>query len=222
MLPLRLRLRSGWRWSSYSREVLDAEVFCAGHLHSWIEPGSDAVTVKPFRFTYRGETVLGNNDGIFKLFVQDKADRELKLIIYETCLEQNEKEYYLAGEKRLTKGSTANLWTQTTTLWVKLHEGKNETGQIVASGRLTLKPFDLIRMLLSMHTINSTRAIEKIEAPVKYIRFFLDGLWIIYRNIRVIKATRVVKNIGAPIKYIAYFLLGLFLSEFWNTRRRRP
>jgi hypothetical protein len=195
---------------------------CAGHVHSWLEPGSDAVTVKPFRFTYRGETVLGNSDGIFKLFVQDKVDRDLKLIIYETCLEQNEKEYYLAGEKRLTKGSTANLWTQTTTLWVKLHEGKNETGQIVASGRLTLKPFDLIRMLLSMHTINSTRAIEKIEAPVKYIRFFLDGLWIIYRNIRVIKATRVVKNIGAPIKYIAYFLLGLFLSEFWNTRRRRP
>jgi transposase len=33
MLPE--RLRSGWRWSSYSREVLDAEAFCAGHLHSF-------------------------------------------------------------------------------------------------------------------------------------------------------------------------------------------
>jgi pimeloyl-ACP methyl ester carboxylesterase len=204
--------------SSRLRSALDY----AGHVHSWIEPGSEAVTVKPFRFTYRGETVLGHNDGVFKPFVQDKVDPKLKLIIYETCLEQNGKEYYLIGEKRLTKGSIANLCKETTTLWVKLHEGKNETGQIVASGCLTQKPLDLMRLLFSMHAINATRANEKIEAPVKYIRFFLDGLWNIYRNSNAIKATRVIKNIGAAVKYIAYFLLGLFLSEFWNTHRRRP
>jgi pimeloyl-ACP methyl ester carboxylesterase len=194
----------------------------AGHVHTWIEPGSDAVTVKPFRFTYRGETVSGKNDGVIKLFVQDKADRNLKLIIYETCFEQNRKEYYLTGEKRLTKGSIANLWMETTTLWVKLHEGKDETGQIVASGCLTQKPLDLMRLLFSMHAINATRASEKIEAPVKYIRFFLGSLWSIYRNSKAIKAARVVKSIGAAAKHIAYFLLGLFLSEFWNSHRRRP
>jgi hypothetical protein len=194
----------------------------AGHIHTWIEPGSDAATVKPFRFTYRGETVLGHDDGVFKLFVQDKADQNLKLIIYETRLEQDEKEYYLTGEKRLTKGSIANLWMETTTLWVKLHEGKSETGQIVASGRLTQRPLDLIRLLFSMHATNATRAGEKIEAPAKYIRFFLDGLWNTCRNSSAIKATRVLKSIGAAVKYIAYFLLGLFLSEFWNSHRRRP
>jgi hypothetical protein len=103
----------------------------------------------------------------------------------------------------LPKGSIANLWTETTTLWVKLHEGKNETGQIVASGCLTQKPLDLMRLLFSMHAINATRAIEKIEAPVKYIRFFLDGLWNICRNSNAIKATRVFKSIVAAVKYNA-------------------
>jgi pimeloyl-ACP methyl ester carboxylesterase len=201
---------------------LRSEPDYVGHAHSWIESSYDTVTVKPFRFTYRGETILANSDGVFKLFVQDKADRNLKLIIYETGFEQDEKEYYLAAEKRLTKGSIANLWTETTTLWLKLHEGKNETGQIVASGRLTLKPLDLMRLLFSMHAINATRATEKIEAPVKYIRFLLDELWKIYRKNHAVKAIRVAKNMEAPVKYIAYFLLGLILSEFWNTHRRRP
>jgi len=178
-----------------------------GHVHSLI--------------SYRGESVSSNNDGVFRLFVPAKENRNLKLMIYETGFERDEMEYYLAGEKKLTKGSIANLWTETTTLWVKLHEGKNETGQIVASGCLTLGPLDLMKLLSSMHAINATRAIEKIEAPVKYMGFFLGGLWNTYGKNHAHSVTRVAKNMEAPVKYIGYFLVGFLLSELWNTYRRR-
>jgi hypothetical protein len=72
-----------------------------------------------------------------------------------------------------------------------------------------------------MHAINATRAIEKIEAPVKYLGFFLGELWNTYRKNHAINVPRVAKNIEAPAKHIGYFLLGLLLSELWNTYRRR-
>jgi hypothetical protein len=186
---------------------LTSEPNHVGHAHSLI--------------SYRGESVSSNNDGVFELFVPAKGNRNLKLMIYETGLERDEREYYLAGEKRLTKGSIANVWTETTTLWVKLHEGNNETGQVVASGRLKLGPLDLMKLLFSMHAINATCAIEKIEAPVKYIGFFLGELWNTYRKNRATNVTRVPKNMEAPVRYIGYFLVGLLLSELWNTHRGR-
>jgi hypothetical protein len=74
-----------------------------------------------------------------------------ELMIYETGFEQDGKKYYLAGEKKMTSGSIANLWKETTTLFVKFHAGKDRSGPILAAGTLTLSPLELIKMLFSMH-----------------------------------------------------------------------
>ena len=80
--------------------------------------------------------------GVFNLFKPGGKGKEgLKNFVYEMAFEHEGKPYYLAGRKDVREAG--DLWKDTTTLYTKLHEGKDSSGKVVGAGVLTLGAADL-------------------------------------------------------------------------------
>lgn len=118
-------------------------------------------------------------DGVFNLFAPDD-DGRTKWMIYEMRLAHEEGPYYLAGRKEVRDDPGFDLWSDTTTLYTRLHEGTNTDGEVVGAGVLTLGVQDLIELLGTMRATGTTDTAEKVEAFGTFGRLFMGELWDTY------------------------------------------
>jgi hypothetical protein len=65
-----------------------------------------------------------------------------KELLYHLEFEQDGKPYFLAGRKYVRPGG--EVWKDTTTLYVTLHEGRNASAPIAGAGILSLDASDLV------------------------------------------------------------------------------
>jgi len=95
--------------------------------------------------------------------------------VYEVAFEQGGKPYYLAGRKDVRDGG--DLWRDTTTLYTKLHEGKDSSGKVVGAGVLTLGVDDLAALLSTVEVHNASNDAERLAVKIRFGRLFLGDLW---------------------------------------------
>jgi len=134
------------------------------------------IDYKPFA----GE--IPGHDGRFNLFSPADAP-DTKLMIYELAFEHDGEPYYLAGRKEVRDDPGFDLWSDTTTLFTYLHRGADSSGEVIGAGILTLEVADLMRLLSSMEVLNANSAVDKIEALVRFGRFFMGELWDSYAGL---------------------------------------
>ncbi|MEX2435904.1 MAG: patatin-like phospholipase family protein, partial [Balneolaceae bacterium] len=125
---------------------------------------------------------LPAREGVFNLFV-DSKDPNTKWMIYEMQFNYKGAPYYLAGKKIVRDDPGFDLWEDTTTLLVQLHEGKDKTGPVAGSGVLKLSKSELFRLLRTLHTIDARDAAEKFNLIANFGAFFLGELWDSYKGI---------------------------------------
>ena len=136
---------------------------------------------------HRGELVghvsfppLGENlpgrAGVFQLF-SPAAQPETKYMVYELGFEARGKSYYLAGKKEVRNEPGFDLWSDTTTLFTRLHEGENAEGPVVGAGVLRLGLPELLRLISSMTASNAGAAGGQAKAVHEFGRLFLGELW---------------------------------------------
>ena len=114
--------------------------------------------------------------GVFNLFKPGGKGKEgLKHFVYEVAFEQGGKPYYLAGRKDVRDGG--DLWRDTTTLYTKLHEGKDSSGKVVGAGVLTLGVDDLAALLSTVEVHNASNDAERLAVKIRFGRLFLGDLW---------------------------------------------
>lgn len=118
-------------------------------------------------------------DGVFNLFAPE-GDGHTKWMIYEMRLAHEEGPYYLAGRKEVRDDPGFDLWSDTTTLYTRLHEGASADGEVVGAGVLRLGVQDLIELLGTMRATGTTDAGEKVEAFATFGRLFMGELWETY------------------------------------------
>jgi hypothetical protein len=116
------------------------------------------------------------NRGVFNLF-RPAGEPSTKFMIYELAFEHAGKSHYLAGKKIVRDDPGFDLWQDTTTLYITLHEGSDIQGPIVGAGILTLDAADLLRLLRTMRALNAESTAQTIEAVYGFGRFFLGELW---------------------------------------------
>jgi len=124
-------------------------------------------------------TGLPATTGVFNLF-SPTDQPSLRLMVYEMGFTHAGQNYYLAGKKEVRTDSLLKLWTETTTLFSRLHQGTDKTGPVVGAGILTLGPLDLMKMVSTMHPLNAATPAEGAGAVMAFGRFFLGELWDIY------------------------------------------
>jgi len=139
--------------------------------------------------THTGEMVghiysprLGGNlpstGAVFRLF-SPSGDPSMTEMVYEMGFKSDGKQYWLAGRKTVRISLPFNLWHDTTTLYVTLHEG-DRYGPIVAAGVLSLGVFDLMRLMSTFHATGCEGIGQALGTIVKFAGFFMRELWRTY------------------------------------------
>lgn len=172
----------------------------AGHIH--FEPFDDYLPAK---------------QGVFNLFVEhEDQGPDTKWMIYEMEFEHEGKSYYLAGKKEVRNDPGLDLWEDTTTLKVHLHEGNDSTGPIAGAGILKLSKKELIKLLRSMHAIAAESSAERFNLVANFGAFFIGELWDSYKGIvihdrdasmwsRILKLTAITLGLAA-LGWLIYLL----------------
>jgi cholesterol oxidase len=119
------------------------------------------------------------NRGVFRLFSTATTPRT-KYMVYELAFEQGGKSYYLAGKKEVRDDPGIDVWSDTTTLYSRLHQGTDSTGPVIGAGILRLGVGDLAHLLSTMRPVGTHSATSGAKAVLDFGKFFAGELWQTY------------------------------------------
>ncbi|MFO1128995.1 MAG: patatin-like phospholipase family protein [Rhodospirillales bacterium] len=115
----------------------------------------------------------------FQLFCPTD-DPGLTEMVYEMGFRREGKQYWFSGRKTVRKGRFWRLWRDTTTLFVRVHEGEDRSGKIVAAGILRLGALDFATLLTTLHCRDAQGFLSRLHAIVVFTGFFSRELWYTY------------------------------------------
>lgn len=138
------------------------------------------------------------SEGQFQLFTQDADDAATRYMRYRMRLSSQEgRAYFLDGFKRVRDDAGIDLWTDTTTLFVTVHQGEDATGAVAARGILKIHPTDFAKQLTTMHVLNARGTIERLKAMASFGRFFAGALFDTYGGPLARLRSRLDKGLAA-------------------------
>ncbi|HVQ09056.1 MAG TPA: patatin-like phospholipase family protein [Allosphingosinicella sp.] len=114
--------------------------------------------------------------GVIGLFTPARDDPKLSYMIYAIGVVIGGKRYWFNGRKHVRMGGPWKMWKATTTLYVTLHEGEDETGPIVAAGILSLGVPALISLAKTFHSAGCVGIGQRLGAVFSFFRFFTGQL----------------------------------------------
>lgn len=109
--------------------------------------------------------------GCVKLFTPT-TDPDLKLMVYRVTFRHAGRTYCLDGAKHVRRRWVWHAWTDTTTLFCRLHEGPDPSGPVIGAGILRLTPLAFLRQLTTFRTINAPSLGRRLGALARFFRFF--------------------------------------------------
>ena len=123
-------------------------------------------------------------DGVFNLFVDDPDRAGGRQMRYRMKLSTEEgQQYYFVGFKSIHDDRGLDIWPDTTTLYVTVYEGDNDTGQVVAKGILTIRPDDFMTQLTTTKVLNATSAQQRLAATARFGQFFAGTLFDVFGGV---------------------------------------
>jgi hypothetical protein len=117
--------------------------------------------------------------GLVRLF--DPVDQSSrKLMTYELGFSLGNQEYLVAGDKFVEDNVGVDFWSDTTTLFTRLHRGTDRRAPVEGAGILRITPLGLLRQVASMRAINAPSGVERIQAFGVFLQFFANEMWDTY------------------------------------------
>jgi cholesterol oxidase len=127
---------------------------------------------------------LSVTDGWFNLFVEDPEEIGTRKMSYRMRMTSEEGHtYHFTGFKRIHDDRGLDLWTDTTTLYVTIRTGEDQSGPVLAQGVLRIKPLDFARQLRTMRVLNATSEMERLEKQAEFGRYFAGVLYRTYGGV---------------------------------------
>jgi cholesterol oxidase len=129
-------------------------------------------------------TPLTVTDGTFNLFVDDPEHASTKNMRYRMRLtDEHGRAYWFEGFKVIRSDGLLDLWPDTTTLYVTLHDGPDAQSPVMGKGILRISPADFRRQMTTMRVTDAPSLRKRIEAGVAFGRFFAGSLFDVYGGI---------------------------------------
>jgi len=164
--------RSGDQLAMHATVTIpDLDAFIADPKHLGQLKGS--IDFTPFGSGIRATS------GVFNLF-SPSAKSSLKYMVYELAFRHDGKDHYLAGKKHVHDDFGVDLWADTTTLFTRLHAGKNDKAPVAGAGILRLDMGDVLKLMSTIKVTGTRSAKDKAEVVAKFGKFFMGELWDIY------------------------------------------
>ena len=124
-------------------------------------------------------------EGRFNAFVTDPNDpTDLRRMRYRAKLTTEEGEvYYLDGYKHIRDDPGLDIWRDTTTLYITVHQGEGPEGPIQGKGILHIGISDFRRQMSTLQIKNAKNMRERLGAMARFGRFFAGSLFGIYGGV---------------------------------------
>jgi cholesterol oxidase len=120
-------------------------------------------------------------NGVFQLFVNDPTRVETRNMVYRLVLDSEEgKTFFFNGIKLVHDDHQADLWKDTTTLFVTLYEGGDDQGPVLGKGILTIAPQDFAVQMGTMQVFNVDTDAERLKWLLRVGEFFIGALFDTY------------------------------------------
>ena len=120
-------------------------------------------------------------DGIFNLFVNTVADTPTKLMKYTMNIHSEEgKDYFFYGYKLINDDKGFQLWKDTSTLYITIHDGADETSPVLGKGILVIEAADFAKQMTTMKVLNTSSAWESLKIMTAFGKYFSGSLYDIY------------------------------------------
>lgn len=147
------------------------------------EPGHDARMSGTVLAPALSPKPLTVTDGIFNLFVVNPDQVETRNMRYRMTLVSEEgKTWYFDGFKVVRDDSALDIWHDTSTLYITLHEGSS-AGSVLGKGILHIEPADFAKQMTTMQVTNAASEKERLESLVEFGSFFAGTLFQTYAGI---------------------------------------
>ena len=116
--------------------------------------------------------------GQFNLFVEDTADVHAHRMRYRARLHATDgRTFYFDAMKLIRDGRLHDIWPSTTTLFVNVHAGNDETSSLMGRGILRIKPIDFARQLTTIKVRNAPDATSHARLLGQFGRLFGARVW---------------------------------------------
>jgi len=120
-------------------------------------------------------------EGEFNLFVADPEDPESRLMRYRMKLATEEgARYYFDGFKKIHDDRGLDMWADTTTLFITVYEGDDDSGEVAGRGVLHIRPNDFLRQMTTMRVRNAVSARQRLALSGRFGAYFTASLHDVY------------------------------------------
>lgn len=124
---------------------------------------------------------LAVSDGIFNLFVDEVAPVPTKLMKYRMRLHSEEgKTYYFYGYKVVRDDKGFDMWKDTCTLFITVHEGEDEAAPVIGKGILVIETADFAKQMTTMKVLHAKSKLEEVKIMTQFGKYFSGSLYDIY------------------------------------------
>jgi cholesterol oxidase len=121
------------------------------------------------------------SNGIFNLFVDTTAEVPTKLMKYRMNIHSEEgKTYYFYGYKVIRDDPGFDMWKDACTLFVTLHDGKDESAPILGKGILFIENKDFAIQLTTMRVIHADSTWDEAKTMAEFAKYFSGSFYEIY------------------------------------------
>lgn len=151
--------------------VRDLDRFVADPVHSGEIIG--AIDFEPLGIG------MPTGQGVFRLFAPG-GEPGTTYMVYELPFTHEGQDYYLAGRKEVRDDPGFDLWSDTTTLYTRLHRGTDPSGPVIGAGVLSLTAAEFAKVMASVRALDASSPVESAALIARFGKFFAGQLWTSY------------------------------------------
>jgi cholesterol oxidase len=123
-------------------------------------------------------------DGTFNLFVKDEADTAARRMRYRMrMIASDGRIYFFEGFKRIRDDFGPDVWGDTTTLYITVHDGSDSDASVLGRGILKIGAADFVRQMTTVQVSNAATVEEQIRGQARFGRFFAGVIFEVYGNV---------------------------------------
>ncbi|MDB4889916.1 MAG: Choline dehydrogenase [Gemmatimonadetes bacterium] len=142
------------------------------HLHGTVTaPG---LSPRPIRVTH----------GTFELLTKDPEDPRARRMTYRMPMTtEGGHHFFLHGFKHVRDDKGIDIWPDTSTLYVTIHQGLDDTGPMVGRGILRILPRDFATQMRTFKITGAGSLVRRLKAATAFGSFFAGALYDTYGGV---------------------------------------
>ncbi|WP_035058448.1 alpha/beta fold hydrolase [Andreprevotia chitinilytica] len=125
------------------------------------------------------------SNGVFNLFEEYPEQVGVRHMNYNMKLTAEDgSDYFFSAFKSVPSNhSVLQVWSDTSTLYVTVYRGTDNSGPVVGSGVLHIAPADFAKQMTTMKVLNASSEAERLKEMARFGEYFAGVLWESYGGV---------------------------------------